>query len=76
MYQQELARSGEALFKVRGHYLTGVVVIGTAIAWFSGATGPFESDVANQFWFWVSLALASLTVCSLRRFTNTFDGIS
>ena len=59
MYQQELARSGETLFKVRGHYLTGVVVIGTAIAWFSGAAGPFASDLGNQLWFWMSLAVAA-----------------
>lgn len=59
MYQQELAHSGEALFKVRGHYLTGVVMIGTAIAWYSGAAGPFASDLGNQLWFWVSLAVAA-----------------
>lgn len=59
MYQQELARSGEALFKVRGHYLTGVVVIGAVIAWVSGAMGPFASAEANQLWFWISLAVAS-----------------
>jgi protein-S-isoprenylcysteine O-methyltransferase Ste14 len=59
MYQHELARSGEALFKVRGHYLTGLVVIGAVIAYVSGATGPFSSPAANQCWFWASLAVAS-----------------
>lgn len=71
MYQQELARSGAALFKVRGHYLTGVVIVGTAIAWFSGATGPFESGVANQIWFWASLAIA-LTGALIRIITSGY----
>jgi len=58
MYQHELARSGEALFKVRGHYLTGVILVGAVIAHASGSIGPFTSDAANQAWFWVSLAVA------------------
>jgi len=35
MYQQELARSGEALFNVHGSYLTGYYVYGgiAAIGW-------------------------------------------
>jgi len=41
MHQQELARSGKALFKERGNYLASVIVIGAAIVYFSGATGPF-----------------------------------
>jgi len=58
MYQHELARRGVALFKVRGHYLTGVVIIGTVIAYFSRATGPFASASANHAWYWVSLGVA------------------
>lgn len=59
MYQHELARSGQALFKVRGNYLIGVIVIGAVLAWRSGALGPFASAAANQAWFWASLAVAS-----------------
>lgn len=59
MYQQELARSGEALFKVRGNYLIGVILIGAAIAYGSGALGPFATPSANWAWFWLSLAVAS-----------------
>jgi len=58
MYQQELARSGKTLFKIRGHYLTAIVIVGAAIAYYSGAMGPFETEGANQLWFWVSLAIA------------------
>lgn len=59
MYQQELARSGETLFKVRGNYLIGVIVVGAAIAYGSGALGPFAAPAANWAWFWLSLAVAS-----------------
>lgn len=59
MYQQELARSGEALFKVRGNYLISVIVIGAVIAYFSGVSGPFDSTAANQLWFWLSLGVGS-----------------
>lgn len=58
MYQHELARSGEALFKIRGHYLTGVVIIGVLIAYVSRDYGPFTSAVADQAWFWGSVAVA------------------
>lgn len=58
MYQLELARTGKTLFQIRGYYLTSVIFIGTAIAFFTGATGPFESDAANQIWFWLSLSVA------------------
>jgi len=60
MYQYELARSGEALFRIRGHYLTAIVIIGALIAYQSGAVGPFASEGANQAWFWLSLAVASV----------------
>lgn len=59
MYQQELARSGEALFQVRGNYLISVIIIGAVLAYSSGAVGPFSSQTANQAWYWTSLAVAS-----------------
>jgi len=58
MYQYELARSGEKLFKIRGHYLTAVVIGGALIAYHLRTLGPFASDGANQAWFWLSLAVA------------------
>lgn len=58
MYQQELTRSGAALFKIRGKFLGYLVVTSVAIAYFSGAVGPFGSDIANQMWFFASLAVA------------------
>ncbi len=58
MYQHELARSGEALFKIRGHYLTGVVIIGVLIAYVTRDYGPFTSAVADQAWFWGAVAVA------------------
>ncbi|HHJ36460.1 MAG TPA: hypothetical protein ENJ87_11900 [Gammaproteobacteria bacterium] len=58
MYQQELVRSGEALFKVRGKYLDIVIVISVVVAYFQGTLGPFTSDTANQVWFWASLGVA------------------
>jgi len=59
MYQQDLARSGKTLFRIRGNYLVATIIIGTVIAFISGATGPFESEAANQIWFWLSLGIAS-----------------
>lgn len=59
MYQQELARSGKALFKIRGNYLIAVVVISAVIAYLSGSRGPFAADAANQAWFWLSLGVAA-----------------
>lgn len=58
MYQHELARSGEILFKIRGHYLTGVVIIGALIVYVNPDYGPFTSAVADQAWFWGSMAVA------------------
>lgn len=60
MYQLELSRTGKALFQIRGYYLTSIIFIGTAIAFYTGATGPFESAESNQAWFWLSLGVASL----------------
>lgn len=60
MYHQlELARSGEALFKVRGKYLGWVCVFSIIIAYFNGAMGPFSSDGANLAWFCAAFAVAS-----------------
>lgn len=58
MYQHELARSGGALFKIRGHYLTGVVIIGVLIAYVTRDYGPFTSAAADQAWFWGAVAVA------------------
>lgn len=59
MYQDELARSGEALFKIRGNYLIALVLGSAAIAWMSRDLGPFDSPSADIAWFWVSLAVAT-----------------
>lgn len=59
MYQHELARSGKALFKVRGNYLLAVVVISAVLAYHYRMLGPFASEAANQAWFWVSFAVAA-----------------
>tara|TARA_R110001599_G_scaffold353815_1_gene598815 strand:+ start:62246 stop:62989 length:744 start_codon:yes stop_codon:yes gene_type:complete len=59
MYHQlELARSGEALFRVRGKYLTYVGLLSVVIAYFVGAPGPFSSESANLVWFYLALAVA------------------
>jgi protein-S-isoprenylcysteine O-methyltransferase Ste14 len=58
-YQLELARSGEALFKIRGKYLDSVILVSVVIAYFHGTSGPFASDLLNQAWFSVSVAVAS-----------------
>ena len=59
MYHQlELARSGEALFKVRGKFLKYVGILSVAVAYFHGASGPFLSAGANLAWFWAAFAVA------------------
>jgi len=60
MYHQlELARSGEALFKVRGKYLKYVGLLSVAVAYFNGAMGPFASDSANMLWFCAAVTVAA-----------------
>jgi Phospholipid methyltransferase len=59
MYQQELARSGKRLFFVRGLYIYTIIAIGTLWAWQTGLRGPFDSDAANNGWFWLSFAVAA-----------------
>lgn len=58
MYHQELARSGHALFSVRGLNIHAVWIIGAAIAWHTGQTGPFASEQANCWWQVASLGVA------------------
>ena len=60
MYQLELAKSGKRLFQIRGNYLITVIIIGAVIANCSNKIGPFNSVMANQSWFWLSLGIASL----------------
>jgi protein-S-isoprenylcysteine O-methyltransferase Ste14 len=60
MYQLELAKSGKRLFQIRGNYLIAVIIIGAVIANCINKIGPFDSTIANQFWFWLSLGIASL----------------
>jgi len=59
MYSKELARSGHALFMIRGAYIYIVIGIGILIAWCSGRLGPFATPEANCTWFWVSFAVAA-----------------
>ena len=40
MYQHELARSGKALFIIRGTYMYVLIAIGILVAYLSGASGP------------------------------------
>lgn len=58
MYQQEMARSGKALFAIRGLYIYTIVAIGVLIAFLSGRLGPFANDRCNWAWFAASLAVA------------------
>ena len=74
MYQTELARSGKALFRVRGSYLFAVFAIGGVIAYFGRAVGPFQHHSANQAWFWVSLGVAS-SGALVRIFTSGYAAL-
>jgi protein-S-isoprenylcysteine O-methyltransferase Ste14 len=59
MYQTELARSGQALFKIRGHYINIIILVGIAVAYHVGRLGPFANENANLAWFWLSFAVAA-----------------
>ena len=59
MYQQEMARSGQRLFFIRGTYIYTIIAISTLIAWCSRDVGPFSTALADCLWFWVSLGVAS-----------------
>lgn len=58
MYHEEMARSGHALFTVRGLNIHVVILIGAVIAWYSGRSGPFGSEQADCWWQAVSLGVA------------------
>jgi protein-S-isoprenylcysteine O-methyltransferase Ste14 len=58
MFQDELARSGRALFIIRGHFIRVVILVGIAVAYCVAAVGPFASEAANRAWFCAALALA------------------
>ena len=59
MYQQEMARTGKALFFIRGTYIYTIIAISTLIAYVTRDIGPFAIMHADFAWFWVSLAVAS-----------------
>ena len=59
MYQQEMARTGKALFFIRGTYIYTIIAISTLIAYVTRDIGPFAIMHADFVWFWVSLAVAS-----------------
>ncbi len=62
MYHQlELARSGEALFKVRGKYLKYIGILSVIIAYFNGffATDLYrlEDEQSSLAFTWIFLVL-------------------
>lgn len=69
MFQQELARSGHKLFRIRGMYIHTVILIGIGVAWLVRAPGPFESAEANTAYFWFAFAVAAAGAL-LRMYTN------
>jgi len=58
MYHQEMARSGHALFTVRGLNIAVVIVIGATFAWYTGRSGPFDDAQADCWWQVASLCVA------------------
>ncbi|MEZ5709471.1 MAG: isoprenylcysteine carboxylmethyltransferase family protein [Blastomonas sp.] len=50
MYHKELARSGKALFTIRGAYIYTVIIGSILIAWASGNMGPFGEAGADLGW--------------------------
>ncbi len=78
MYRQlEPARSGAALFGVRGKCPRYVIMPGVAITCLHGASGPFVSNSANLAWYYIGAVtlLAYITIRGLYHFNKTFDGI-
>ena len=59
MYQQEMARSGKALFFIRGTYIYTIIAISTLIAYCTRDIGPFATAQGDCFWFWLSFGVAS-----------------
>jgi protein-S-isoprenylcysteine O-methyltransferase Ste14 len=74
MYQLELARTGEPLFKIRGQYLTAIIAVGVVLAYQSRASGPFASEAANQAWFWISFGIAAAGAL-IRAITSGFAAL-
>jgi hypothetical protein len=74
-YQLELARSGEALFKVRSKYLKYIGILSVVITYFNGAMGPFAPDRASLVWFYAAFGVA-FSGALLRLVTSTYDNIS
>ncbi len=75
MYLKELARSGEALFRVRGNYLISMIIVGAMIAFFSGATASFASTAASKAWYRVSPGVAS-DKTMIRIVTSGYDALN
>lgn len=59
MYQSELARSGRILFTARGHYINVLILIGIAVAYAVGRSGPSANETLNNAWFWLAFAIAA-----------------
>jgi hypothetical protein len=74
-YQLELARSGEALFKVRNKYLKYIGIPGVVFAYFNLATGSIGSDRANLVCFCAAFGVA-FSGALLRLGSSTYDNIS
>ena len=75
MYHQlELARTGAALFKVRGKYLKYVGIFSVIIAYFHGAMGPFSSATANMAWFILEFGIAA-SAAGLRVVTGGYAAL-
>ena len=58
MYHKELARSGKALFVIRGAYIYIVIAGSILIAWTTRDAGPFASAMADCLWLWAGFAVA------------------
>lgn len=58
MYHSELARSGKALFTIRGSYIYVVIAGSIAIAWLTRDPGPFASEGSDQLWFCAGIIVA------------------
>ncbi len=58
MYQSELARSGHALFIIRGAYIYTVIAGSILIAWATGHMGPFGGQPADCIWQWAGFSVA------------------
>lgn len=71
MLDEELARTGQMLFKVRGEYIYVVIGFGVVAAYLNRAPGPFADDLYNAIWFAVGLVVAS-TGLLIRVLTHGF----